>query len=267
MVITDKFVYIHKPKTGGSFVTDALFALYNAKWSRLSHLRLALTGKISYYNSFGELRMTSAKHEGCSSIPVNEQSKIILSTIRNPFDYYVSQFEFGWWKRREWVRYYKTFPEFSQKFPAFPNLTFHQFMEMIHFVFNPENFRDFYDPSLPGRNTIEFIDMYFKMPLSIYKHVNPMYAKSGLFKRDMYPVRFIFTHKLNRQLYEFLVEMGYPAEKVEFILQKEKVLPQGKGRINKPKWQQYYSKELIELVRRKDDFLFSAFPELAEERI
>lgn len=265
MVITDKFVYIHKPKTGGSFVTDALLALYDAKWNRLSHLKLALKGKISYFNGFGELRLTSAKHGGCSLIPGKEQSKIIVSTIRNPFDYYVSQFEFGWWKRSEWLKYYRTFPEFKQKFSQFPYLNFRQFMELTHFVFNPESFRDFDDPEAPGRNTIEFIDMYFKSPQEVYERVNSTYAQSGLFKNDMYPVRFIFTHKLNRQLYDFLLETGYPADKIEFILQKEKVLPQGKGRINKPKWREYYTDELIELVRKKDNFLFSAFPEFNED--
>lgn len=265
MVITDKFVYIHKPKTGGSFVTDALLALYDAKWSHLSHLKLALTGKISYNNSFGELKITSAKHGGCSLIPDGEKSKIIVTTIRNPFDYYVSQFEFGWWKRSEWLKYYRTFPEFKQKFYQFPHLNFRQFMELTHCVFNPGNFRDFDDPDTPGRNTIEFIDMYFKRPQDVYGRVNSTYAQSGLFKNDMYRVRFIFTHKLNKQLYDFLLEMGYPQKDIEFILKKEKVLPQGKGRVNKPKWRDYYTDDLIDLVRKKDNFLFSIFPEFCDK--
>ncbi len=37
MVVTDKFVYIHKPKTGGTFVTDALLRLYEGKWNLWKH--------------------------------------------------------------------------------------------------------------------------------------------------------------------------------------------------------------------------------------
>ena len=265
MVITDKFVYIHKPKTGGSFVTDALLALYDTKWTRLSHLRLALFGKISFHNHFGELKMTSAKHAGCSLIPKGELSKPIVSTIRNPFDYYVSQFEFGWWKRKEWMKYYQKFPGFKQKFPSFPDLSFRQFMELIHFVFNPKGHHDFDNPQSIGRNTIEFIDMYFKSPVEIHNKINPEYAQSGLFRKDMHPVHFIFTHKLNQQLHDFLLEMGYPADKIAFILKKEKVLPQGKGRTAKQKWQQYYTNDMIDLVRKKDEFLFSIFPEFSDE--
>ena len=77
----------------------------------------------------------------------------------------------------------------------------------------------------------------------------------------MYPVEFIFTHKLNQQLYESLVRMDYPRNKIEFILKKEKVLPQGKGRSAKQDWRQYYTNDLFDLVRKKDGFLFSIFPE------
>jgi hypothetical protein len=48
MVITDKFVYIHKPKTGGTFVTSALLKLYDGKWSFLVHARLALLKAVHF---------------------------------------------------------------------------------------------------------------------------------------------------------------------------------------------------------------------------
>ena len=267
MVITDKFVYIHKPKTGGTFVTDALLKLYDGKWNLFIHARLALLKVIHFKNQFGTLSFTANKHGGCHDIPKGHTKKIILSTIRNPFDYYVSQFEFGWWKRKEWVKYYSTFPDFKQRFPSFPDLSFRQFMELIHLVFNPEGYHDFDNPGSIGRNTIEFIDMYFKSPVKSYNKINSEYAQSGLFRNDMHPVRFLFTHKLNLQLHEFLLEMHYPADKIAFILKKEKVLPQGKGRINKPAWQRYYTSDLMDLVRKKDDFLFSVFPEFCNENI
>jgi hypothetical protein len=69
MVITDKFVYIHKPKTGGTFVTDALLKLYDGKWNLLMHAKLATLKVIRYKNQFGTLIFTADKHGGCSHIP------------------------------------------------------------------------------------------------------------------------------------------------------------------------------------------------------
>jgi hypothetical protein len=261
MVITEKFVYIHKPKTGGTFVTDALLKLYDGTWNLLVHLKLATLKVVHYENELGKLSLTANKHGGCSDIPRGHQQKIIVSTIRNPFDYYVSQYEFGWWKRKEWVKYYRGFAGFSEKFPSFPDITFRQFMELIHLVFNPPGYTDFDNAETPGRNTIEFIDMYFKSPSVIYDKISVAYAQSDLMRDDMHPVHFIFTHKLNQQLHEFLIEMHYPPDKISFILKKEKMLPQGKGRTEKQPWQNYYTDDLIDLVRKKDAFLFSLFPE------
>lgn len=263
MVITDKFVYIHKPKTGGTFVTDALLKLYDGKWNLLMHAKLATLKVIRYKNQFGTLIFTADKHGGCSHIPEGHLHKTIVSTIRNPYDYYVSQYEFGWWKRKEWLKYYSQFPWFKQKFPSFPAISFRQFMELMHLAFNPQGFIDFEDPASPGRNTFEFIEMYFKSPSNSYNKISVDYAQSGLIRDDMYPVKFIFTHKLNQQLYEFLCKMDYPQDKIEFILKKEKVLPQGKGRNAKQDWRQYYTDDLIDLVRKKDAFLFSIFPEFS----
>jgi len=263
MVITDKFVYIHKPKTGGSFVTDALLKLYEGKWSMLVHLKLATLKVVHYKNQFGTLSLTANKHGGCSEIPPGHLEKIIVSTIRNPFDYYVSQYEFGWWKRKEWSRYFSRFPGFKEKFPTFPSIHFRQFMELIHLAFNPHGFSDFDNPESPGRNTIEFVDMYAKSPAATYNKISVNYANSNSMKEDMYPVEFIFTDRLNSQLYEFLHKIDYPQDKIEFILKKEKVLPQGKGRSAKQDWRQYYTNDLIDLVRKKDEFLFSLFPEFS----
>jgi hypothetical protein len=90
-------------------------------------------------------------------------------------------------------------------------------MELMHLAFNPRGFTDFDDPASPGRNTFEFIEMYFKSPSNSYNKISVDYAQSNLIGDDMYPVQFIFTHKLNRQLYEFLCKMDYPQDKIEFI--------------------------------------------------
>lgn len=261
MVITDKFIYIHKPKTGGSFVTDALLKLYDGNWNLLVHAKLALLKVIHFKNKFGTLSLTANKHGGCLDIPKEHRDKLIVSTVRNPYDYYVSQYEFGWWKRKEWHRYYKGLDGFTSQFPTFPDLTFEQFMVLMAMAFNKPPHNDFRSSYGLGRYTVEFINDCFYKPDEVLKKINESYVRHGDYKIDMFPVHFILTHKLNQQLYDFLLQQGYAKESIEFIVNKEKVLPQGKGRGNNKKWENYYTPALKELVRKKDWFLFELFPE------
>jgi hypothetical protein len=261
MVITDKFVYIHKPKTGGSFVTDALLKLYDGKWNLFIHAKLALLKTIHFKNDFGTLIFTANKHGGCHDIPKEHLQKTIISTIRNPYDYYVSQYEFGWWKRKAWHNYYKKFDGFKKYSSSFPNLSFQQFMELMPMVFNKAPHNEFNNPDALGRSTVEFINDCFYEPENVSQKMTENYILSGAYKNDMFPVKFIFTHRLNQQLHDFLLEQGYPAESIAFIITKKKVLPQGKGRGKDQHWEKYYTPELKELVRKKDWFLFQMFPE------
>lgn len=261
MVITDKFVYIHKPKTGGTFVTSALLKLYDGKWNYFNHAKLAFLKKIHFTNHLGKLTLTANKHGGCLEIPNGHREKLIASTIRNPYDHYVSQYEFGWWKRKEWHKYYKTFDEFALKFPTFPDINFQQFMELMPMVFNPAPHKDFHNEFALGWGTVDFINDCFYKPAEVLKNINKDYVRSGNYKEDMFPVEFIFTHKLNQQLHDFLLAQGYPQKSIDFIQTKDKVLPQGKGRTKNQKWEKYYTPELMDLVRKKDWFLFDLFPE------
>ena len=261
MVITDKFVYIHKPKTGGTFVTDALIRLYGGKWNLIIHGKLALLKEVHFINGMGKLTINANKHGGCREIPEKYRAENIISTIRNPYDYYVSQYEFGWWKRKEWLKTYKKLGSFQERFSAFPNLSFNQFMELMPAAFNDTPDNNFKDENTLGRYTIEFINDHFYNPQVVYERLSEEYVISGTYKQDMFPVKFILTHQLNQQLYEYLLENDYPKDCIAFILKKEKVLPLGKGRRRDQKWESYYTPQLKELVRKKDWFLFKLFPE------
>lgn len=265
MVITDRFVYIHKPKTGGTFVTDALLKLYDGKWNLFIHSRLALFKFVRFKNELGTLLLTADKHGGCNNIPKAHLHKTIVSTFRNPFDYYVSQFEFGWWKRREWFQYYRKFNDFEKYRSSFPNLSFQQFMELMPLVFNKKPHQVFADPTAFGRCTVEFINDYFYEPEQVLTKINGDYVQDGDYKKDMFPLHFILTNKLNQQLYAFLLEQRYPKESIAFILDKQKVFPQGKGRATSQRWETYYTPELKSLVRKKDWILFELFPEFDTE--
>ncbi len=261
MIITEKFIYIHRPKTGGSFVTDTLLKMYDGNWNWLSHVKLAVFNEIHFTNRLGTLTINGNKHGGCNQVPPKYQNRSIVSTIRNPFDYYVSQYEFGWWKRKSWLKYYRDIDGFNDRFASFPDISFTGFMELMTAVFNEGIHKEFYNENAIGRYTAEFIQDYFYQPaMALEKLQDDEYKNKG-FSQYMYPVQFIFTHRLNQQLHDFLLGNGYPNADIDFILKKEKVLPQGKGRSGEQKWEKYYTPELKQLVRKKDWLLFDLFPE------
>ncbi len=212
-------------------------------------------------SQLGELIIYKLKHGGALDIPMKYRDRSILTNIRNPFDYYVSQYEFGWWKRKECMKYYRQVKGFDTRFPDFPNLSFTQFMELLCAAYNDLPNTNYFNEAALGHYTIDFLRNHFYQPALAMQKISRDYFESGAYKKDMFPTQFIFTHKLNQQLYEFLLQCGYPKESIEFILKKEKVLPQGKGRTNEQQWEKYYTPELKELVRKKDWFLFELFPE------
>ena len=106
MIITDKFVFIHDPKQGGSFVTRALFELYGARWNIFKHLQMMVFKEITAKSKYGNLTMLSLKHAGCGHIPTEFRDRKILTTVRNPYDWCVSQYEFGWWKNKSLFKFF-----------------------------------------------------------------------------------------------------------------------------------------------------------------
>lgn len=261
MIITDRFVYIHKPKTGGTFVTNVLYQLHKVNWNIWTHLKLATFGEVGFQNHLGTLVIYKLKHGGSLDIPLKYRNRIILTNCRNPLDYYVSEYEFGWWKRKEWRKYYRKVKDFDNRFSNFPNLSFVQFMELICATYNDSSNQDFHNEFALGQYTINFIRNHFYEPTSVLPKVNREYLENCSYKKDMFPTHFILTHRLNQGLYDFLLKMEYPNDSIKFILSKEKVLPLGKGRTADQKWEKYYTPELKELVRKKDWFLFELFPE------
>jgi hypothetical protein len=263
MLFTDKFVYVHEPKTGGTFVTSVLFRLYGLNWTRLTHLRNIIRGEVrAVSEKYGTLVHNNNKHGGCNEIPTAQREKKILATIRNPYDIYVSQYEFGWWKRREFLRYYRAVPDFEKEFARFPDLSFAEYVRLANAAFTSlGNGKSDTDDSA-GLHTEQFLKFYFRNPAEAFRRIGADdYLAPQAYKADMYNLHFIRTDNLNRGLYDFLSQMSYGHDDIRFILETGKILPKGKGRSDVQKWERYYTPELKQTIRHKERFLFKLFPE------
>lgn len=261
MIFTDKFVYVHEPKTGGTFVTSVLFRLYGLEWTRWTHIKNIVRGEVRQSGKYGALIHNTNKHGFCRHIPAAHREKTILATVRNPFDLYVSQYEFGWWKRTEFLKYYRAVPGFDQTYSRFPNLDFDAYVRLVNAAFPVFTNGDRASEDSPGLHTEQFFKYYLRQPEQAFAHLDDeSYIAGQKYKADMFRLHFIRTDQLNSGLYDFLFEMGYEHDDIKFILDAGKILPRGKGRSEGQRWERYYTPALKELVRKKERFLFRLFP-------
>lgn len=167
-----------------------------------------------------------------------------MASIRNPYNLYVSQYELGWCKRKEFFKYYRGIPDFETKYPNFPNINFADYVKLTNQAFCQLNNGDFASEDSLGLQTEEFIKFYFINPQQLLSSINDDYMSSQRYKTNMFNIHFIKTSSLNEELYHFLLDMGYKSEDLKFILELGKILPGGKGRSKEQGWEQYYTPEL-----------------------
>ena len=260
MILTDRFVAVHEPKTGGTFVSSALFRLYGARWNLRARLASACGRDVVARGKYGTFVFTHNKHGGCNEIPRGYRDRPVLASVRNPYDLYVSQYEFGWWQRREYLSYYRRVPEFERRFPRFPRLSFPEYMELTGAAFRTLRGRNGEDRADLGLYTEQFVKFYFKDPAAVYERIDDGYIAAEAYRRDLHDLRFVRTDRLNLDLYELLVGLGFDPRDVEFIKGLGRILPQGKGRAADARWESYYTDELKRSVRERDRLVFAIFP-------
>jgi hypothetical protein len=217
---------------------------------------------------YGPITDLEPKHGTCHEIPMLYRKKPVLSTLRNPYDWYVSQYEFGWWKRT--FMYHPesnptpagfaiehVLPEFIEKHSHFPDISFQEFVDLCHeasLVYNRGAGTDF------GLYTHSFIRFYFREVAEVISRMDRSYLRSERHRLDMFDVHFITTNCLNQELYDFLLSAGYCAEDLGFLPGLSKILPMGRGRREDQNWQNYYTPGLKKFIREKDWAVFEMFP-------
>ncbi len=254
MIVTKRFVFIHMPKTGGTFVRTVL--------ERLGHLLGTQSVSPPRWRTLF-IHPDNHKHATCRDVPEAHRNKLILSSVRNPYDLWVSEYEFGWWKRREYNRHFRRLvPNFRKRFPEYPDLEFEEFVRLYNsaFCLHPRN-RRWDSKRAAGWVTERFLRYYSRRPYRVILWRDSWPGQDLRCSIDLHDIHFLQTHQLNRDLYSFLQTQGHPARELEFILRLGKILPGGKGRSEEQKWERYYTPELKNRIRRRERLLFRLFPQ------
>jgi hypothetical protein len=271
VIITDDFVMINFPKTGSTFARSILKEVHKRQKhgnnrsfihsilqvlgvTRGSQLIELMLPNIDKQNDLGR----KDQHGTLRQIPVKHRYKTVVSITRNPFDRYISMYLYGWWKDHPM----SGIENVEKVFPTFPNLSFEEYYEMLH-RFGKQNRLNGISPSIElGFHTIQFIQFYFRKPASVFQRINEDYISQKKYLKDMGEVTFLHQERLNNELFNFLREMGYPKEDIDFILKKDRINVTASGiDSNEVCHKRFYTDSLLKRIFNEDRLLFDLFPE------
>lgn len=245
MNIDNKFHFIHMPKTGGTFVVYHLKDfVVDPKVARIQRI----LGRL-----FAARAVRDLKHARRVDLRNNDQSMPLVGCIRNPFDWYVSNYTFEWWK------------DYPDEYPGvlehenYPDLSFSEYLTLS---FNEWHSR------LPnvsplihskiGRYTQLIIWWFCQNPQRLLSWSGSLDEWERQVRRELDAIRFLRTEVLNDDLSQLLEEYRFPISKINEVKKSNKVYPkQHKGR--KKEWREYYSGNTLRLVSEKDRFIFKWF--------
>ncbi|NOU51950.1 sulfotransferase family 2 domain-containing protein [Pseudoalteromonas sp. JBTF-M23] len=240
MLITNDFVFVHMPKTGGTFVQNMLKRVYPEATELETHLT-------------------------CSDIPEQAKGMPILSIMRHPMDRYVSQYHFGWWRLHP--HRYCSQAQWQNMGVDPETMSFSDFIRVSdtyfkgHFEGQLNGFENRKADKPLGWHTEQFIRFFYRDAKDVYAELDEETIQSGAYQEAEYPIKFLHTECLNEQLVEYLKEQNLAPNQIEFILNQDKLQPkEGTKRQAQDKWQTYFQNELATFVGNRERLLFNRFP-------
>jgi hypothetical protein len=263
VLLTDRFTYIHQPKTGGTFVATVLSRLHQGRGHSVRTVWFDPSGHDEPPDvgpgTVVQLMLTTPNQHGArKDIPSKYLGRPIVATVANPYARYVSQYEFAWWR---------VFPEMfgpvaatRRRYPAFPDLTFREFVELTNEAGvaykGPAHPND-----TPGFFTQQFAECFLADPDAAYSRASDDSFATAAKPEIRSTIRFLDQARLGEELGTFLEDMGYSPTEVETARTTAGSIASEFGPALEDAWAPYYTPELRAYVRRKERWLFEWFPE------
>lgn len=255
MLITDKFIFIHMPKSGGTFVLDVIWKLYGKFQMRpLKSLDHDLPDPREEFSI-----RTKFKHPTRSHIPEAFKELPVVGSVRNPYDRYVSQYRFASWLDKP-----SQFPGL-QEHPHFPNLSFSDYVKLANDHLWLINNRDAYLEQSIGWQTCSLLHWFGHEELH-RKMSSGLVLDGDIIRKYLDPIVLLHTDNLNGDLFTVLKNLGYEEERIRFILTTPKIVPAPRSysyemmRNPDERWEDAYDTDLKNFVREKERFMFELFP-------
>ncbi len=258
MFVTSQFVFLHQPKTGGTFVSAILARLHEAIGDRVTTVHLEPGQDVPAPAAGSAFKLMIAghhQHGRRADLPASLRELRPVATVRNPYDRYASQFEFAWWRR--YPEMFGPVERTRQSYPRFPDLTFDEFVRLTNAVSVPAC-APAADPV--GFHTYQFIESFAQHPDAAWTALCDG-TDPGRWAADTARVAFLDQSHLNRDLHAFLLGLGYARGDVAFVEHADRIWPPEGGRSADQDWRGYYSPEMKAFVRQRERLLFDRFPQ------
>lgn len=237
MIINDKFVFIHNPRTGGAFVRNMFkHSFPESEFAKLHHFHLPI-----------------------SSLREEHKKKLKFGMVRNPWAWYVSLYHFQQ-PHGKWLRlcFPDSKPTFKQFLTTFLSSEFAQ--QNSHQKFHPAG-NPYAPKTVPVFEYMSRLDIGFFTYRYIYMFFHDymqIFNQDGAFNHDkMISVDNILkTEELPNNIINLFGRNGIaisPEDKKYW-----RTRPKRNATQHKP-YHSYYDKELIELVRHKDRLIIGQY--------
>jgi hypothetical protein len=269
VLITPDFVYLHLPKTAGTFVTAMVSMAYQRRVARLVPRAVERSVRARARQSpprAGALCAAVAlfgsadydKHGGRQAVPRKYAERPLVATIRHPFDRYVSKYEFGWWRGDRFA-----FPDLQQearkRFHHFPDLSFREFMAWNRTIADARA-RALGIEVEVGLETIDYLS-FFGRDQSDLVGISRTAIRHRL-ERDLGEIHLLRAERVAASLSEYLRAAGIDQEMCEQVRQEPQILPP-KSRSNprlEHDWTKYFTADMRREYADQDASLFEVFP-------
>lgn len=269
MILTRDFVILNHPKTGSTFTREVVkksetkignnFRRYRSEsfeWYILSFLSSLDIYRLPYLELHHQNRWSILnhfdQHGGASQVPDGYRYFPHAVVVRNPLELYVSNYEYGWWKDNPQVPEGKLY----NKLPSFPDLSFDEYLLYQNLRLDSKMQRfNISNDSIIGFHTLDYIRTLFYNPEYVIRNISEDFIESEEYRKFLPNVTIIRNRNLNNGLYKFITSKRYSKNKVNFILEEEKIFPKRGGR-DKNDWSSYYSEDTKERVFEKENLTF-----------
>jgi hypothetical protein len=257
------------PKNGSTFVRTFLTRLHRLPRIVLSQPSLRQLNNL-VNSGFKEYHWPNIREKGPSygqpdqhgtwdQVPERFRSLPVVMVVRNPLDRYVSEFHYRWWAEHEIVDRSIVLKEL----PNFPILSFEEFLRYKEIELQVrrgglENVEGI------GSQTVEFLQMLFRDPLTVLSNLDSQYISSGNYTNQLPDkLHLLRMEYLNKDLHAFLRTMGYSDARTNQVLQESVIQPnEGTARVPGSHWRDLYSESLIKKVVYKERFLLQILRDL-----
>jgi len=259
MVITNDFVFLHYPKTGGTFCETHIMRLYK-QGNRERLLNLLRRKPVRW-------RRSLRRHFGVHAIPRYARHLPKVSCIRNPYDRWVSHYEFKVYKHHPEV--VPNLKHIKEEYPHFPDVSLTEFIKLANKYFSKvQNQLEKTEDEKLGYYSAQFITMFCPRPTEILA-LPKAEITAELVRSKMAPdITFLQTSNLNQELHNYLVQFNHDPAELESILESPKIVPDKSGPSSlRPDgaWRTYFTKEAVEIVNDKEALIFELFPQFQIE--